>query len=61
MQLPWFAPLSDADWQLIEPYLQRNEELFGISIDDLLRVDGKIQPPDRVYRKVQVKHLEVLH
>lgn len=56
-----FAPLSEADWNLIEPYLRRNEELFGISVDDLLRVNGKIQPPDCVYRKVQVKRLDVLH
>ena len=56
-----FALLSEADWQLIEPYLRRNEELFGIRMDDLLRVDGQIQPPSRVYRKVEVKSLDVLH
>jgi hypothetical protein len=26
-----------------------------------LRVDGQIQPPSRVYRKVEVKSLDVLH
>lgn len=56
-----FAMLTDADWQLIEPYLRRNEELFNIKINDLLRDDGKVQPPSRIYRKVQVKALEVLH
>jgi len=30
-------------------------------MDDLLRVDGQIQPPSRVYRKVEVKSLDVLH
>jgi glutamate synthase domain-containing protein 3 len=56
-----FVPLSEADWQLIEPYLRRNEELFGINVDDLLRVNGQLQPPSRVYRKVEVKSLDVLH
>ena len=40
-----FAPLTDADWRLIEPYLRENEKLFGIRVDDLLRVDGVVQPP----------------
>jgi glutamate synthase domain-containing protein 1/glutamate synthase domain-containing protein 3 len=56
-----FADLTDADWKLIEPYLRRNEELFGIKLADLLRVDGKFQSPSCVYRKVQVKSLQVLH
>jgi len=56
-----FAPLSDADWQLIEPYLRQNGELFGICVADLLRVDGEVQPPHKVYRKVEVKSLDVLH
>jgi glutamate synthase domain-containing protein 1 len=56
-----FAPLSDEDWHLIEPYLQRNEEFFGIQLSDLLQVSGKAQPPANVYRKVRVKSLEVLH
>ncbi len=56
-----FAPLADADWNLIKPYLEQNEELFGIRVDDLLRVDGKACPPSQVYRKVHVKSLDVLH
>jgi hypothetical protein len=56
-----FAPLSEADWQLIEPYLHQNEILFGIPVVELLRVDGVVQPPEKVYRKVEVKSLEVLH
>ena len=36
-----FAPLTPEDWELILPYLQENERLFGISIEDhLLMVDG---------------------
>jgi len=56
-----FAPLSDADWHLIEPHLRQNEALFGIQVADLLRVDGTSLPPDQVYRKVEVKSLDVLH
>jgi glutamate synthase domain-containing protein 1/glutamate synthase domain-containing protein 3 len=55
------VPLTDADWNLILPYLQENERLFGISIDrDLLTVDGDIRPPAEVYRKVTAVKLAVL-
>ncbi|MFK5952487.1 MAG: hypothetical protein QM498_05465 [Desulfobacterium sp.] len=48
-----FASLSDADWELIRPYLEENEALFGISVqEDLLTINGKNLPFDRVYRKV---------
>ncbi|MCK5542169.1 MAG: hypothetical protein KAI40_05715 [Desulfobacterales bacterium] len=48
-----FAQLSDADWELILPYLEENEKLFGISIeDDLLTINGKKLAFDKVYRKV---------
>jgi glutamate synthase domain-containing protein 1/glutamate synthase domain-containing protein 3 len=47
-----FAPLNDEDWELILPYLQENERLFGIKVDELLAVDGKQRPPGEVYRKV---------
>ncbi len=56
-----FASLSDADWCLIEPYLRQNEALFGIHVADLLRVEGEVRSPNKVYRKVQVKSLDVLH
>ena len=47
-----FSPFTEKDWELILPYLQENERLFGIKIDDLLTVDGKKLKPIRVYRKV---------
>jgi glutamate synthase domain-containing protein 1/glutamate synthase domain-containing protein 3 len=50
-----FAPLSEADWALIEPYLVRNEQLFGVAVDALLTVNGHRRPPQEVYRKVEVK------
>ena len=46
------APLTKTDWELILPYLEENERLFGIRIEDLLTVDGRRQSPQEVYRKV---------
>ncbi len=36
-----FAELTQQDWDLILPYLEENERLFGISVDELLTVDGR--------------------
>ena len=56
-----FAPLADEDWNLILPYLQENERLFGISVDkSLLTVDGVKREPKEVYRKVRAIKLSVL-
>ncbi len=53
--------LSTADWELILPYLEENEKLFGISIEnDLLTVNGGKMNYTRVYRKVQAVTLDVL-
>ena len=49
-----FATLGQGDWDLILPYLQENEKLFGISIaNNLLTVNGVKMPYNEVYRKVQ--------
>jgi len=56
-----FAKLTESDWQLIRPYLETNEQLFGISIErDLLTVDSVRRPPEDVYRKVSPIKLTVL-
>ena len=48
-----FAMVTQADWQLILPYLEENQRLFGISIEaDLLTIDGQKQHFNKVYRKV---------
>ena len=54
------VPLSEADWQLILPYLMENERLFGIPLTTLLTVDGEVKPPDEVYRKVRPVKLAIL-
>lgn len=48
-----YEKLTDADWALILPYLEENERLFGIRVEDLLTVDGGRLSPERVYRKVR--------
>jgi len=48
-----YRPFSAADWRLILPYLEENERLFGVRIEeDLLTVDGVLRDPEDVYRKV---------
>jgi glutamate synthase domain-containing protein 3 len=48
------VPLGDKDWNLILPFLQENERLFGISVErHLLVVDGERRRPEAVYRKVR--------
>jgi len=48
-----FVELSQADWELIHPYLEENDRQFGISIrEDLLTVGGRHRNPTDVYRKV---------
>ncbi|MFH1351782.1 MAG: glutamate synthase [Pseudomonadota bacterium] len=50
------VPLGKKDWELILPYLQENERLFGISIEnDLLKVNGRQMNPVEVYLKVRPK------
>ncbi|MFC1847746.1 glutamate synthase, partial [Chloroflexota bacterium] len=56
-----FAEFTDKDWDLILPYLRKNEQLFGISIErDLLTVSGERRSPGQVYRKVHAIKLAVL-
>jgi len=55
-----FNTLTEKDWKVILPYLQENERLFEIKIDDLLTVDGTRKAYSEVYRKVQVVKLAIL-
>jgi glutamate synthase domain-containing protein 3 len=53
--------LSPEDWALILPYLEENQKLFGISIEnDLLTVNGEKKNYTQVFRKVQAVTLDVL-
>jgi glutamate synthase domain-containing protein 3 len=55
-----FSRLTDPDWRLIRPHLLENERLFGIKLDELLTVDGRVRQPADVYRKVSAVKLAVL-
>jgi glutamate synthase domain-containing protein 1 len=56
-----FLPFTRRDWELILPYLQENERLFGVSIErDLLMVEGKKRKPGDVYRTISAVKLAVL-
>jgi glutamate synthase domain-containing protein 3 len=56
-----FRDFTTEDWQLILPYLEENERLFGISIDDdLLTVNGVKRKPSEVYRTIRAVKLAVL-
>jgi glutamate synthase domain-containing protein 1/glutamate synthase domain-containing protein 3 len=55
-----FSPLDERDWRLIRSYLEENERLFGIRVEDLLKVDGHVRDPQDVYRKVSAVKLSVL-
>jgi glutamate synthase domain-containing protein 3 len=55
-----FMPMTHADWQLIKPYLDENERLFGLRVDSLLTVVGERKRPEQVYRKVAATRLAAL-
>lgn len=51
-----FVEFTPEDWQIIEPYLEENQQLFGIKIErDLLTIDRLRKSPSEVFRKVVAK------
>ncbi len=55
------AEFTSRDWELIRPFLEQNEKLLGVSVErDLLTVDGKVLPPEQVYRKIEPISLQQL-
>jgi hypothetical protein len=55
-----FIAVTQADWDLILPYLEENERLFGIKVEDLLTVDGRQGKPEEVYRRISPVALKAL-
>ena len=55
-----FFELPPEDWTLVEAMLRENEREFGITVEQLLTVDGEVLPPEKVYRKVGAVKLAVL-
>ena len=59
-ELREFAELTRKDWDLILPYLEENERLFGVKVEELLTVDGRELAPEQVYRKVRPTKITAL-
>ncbi len=56
-----FTDFTEKDWNLILPYLKKNEQFFDISVEkDLLSVNGLQRDPGEVYRSVRAIKLDVL-
>jgi len=55
-----FAKLTRTDWELILPFLEENEKLFGITVEQLLTVNGKKLKPCHVYREVIPGNLKAI-
>ena len=55
-----FAPFTSADWAVVEPLLKQNEREFGISVEQLLEVDGQPRRPGEVYRRIQPVKVKAL-
>jgi hypothetical protein len=53
--------MTEADWAVVEPMLQRNEEHFGISLQRLLTVGGEVISPSDAYRKIVPVKSKILH
>ncbi len=55
------APFTKKDWELILPFLEENERLFGMSVkNDLLTLRGTLLEPGQVYRKIEPTPLQEL-
>ena len=52
--------LRGDDWQLILPYLQENQRLFGVKVQDILTTGSGLTDPSNVYRKIQATPLKTL-
>ena len=55
-----FERFEQRDWELIEPYLDENSRLFGITKEQLLSVDGQQLRPELIYRKIRPASVRAL-
>ena len=55
------ADFTAKDWELILPFLEENERLFGVSVQkDILTVQERYLDPRQVYRKIEPVSLQEL-
>jgi glutamate synthase domain-containing protein 1/glutamate synthase domain-containing protein 3 len=52
--------VENADWELMLRYLEENQKLFGVKVEELLRIGEHVAEPSRVYRKVEAISLKAL-
>jgi len=55
-----FHAFEKRDWDLIRPYLDENERLFGILVSTLLEVEGELRRPEEVYRVIRPVRVRAL-
>ena len=48
-----FTDIDESDWAIIRPYLEENEQLFGVLLARLLEVEGETRSPKEIYRKIR--------
>ncbi len=48
-----FVSFNEQDWLTIKPYLEENEQLFGIPVSRLLELNGEACSAHQVYRKIR--------
>ena len=48
-----FVDFSEQDWMTIKPYLEENEQLFGIPLARLLELDEETHLAHQIYRKIR--------
>ena len=56
-----FTEMTSADWDVVEPVLEKNERHFGITLQRLLTVEGEVVSPYRAYRKIVPVKSKTLH
>ena len=56
-----FTEMTEADWAVVQPMLQRNEKHFGIPLQRLLTAGGEVMSPSAVYRKIIPVKSKTLH
>ena len=56
-----FTEMTEEDWTVLQPMLQRNEEHFGIPLQRLLTAGGEVLNPSDVYRKIVPVKSKTLH
>jgi hypothetical protein len=47
-----FIAFKEAHWEIIRPLLEENERLFGIPVNWMLSVEGRLRRPEEVYRAI---------